>query len=190
MNHQTKVAELRSALKTSIQHHKISKKVSSKIKSPAKKSKEANDSEAVLTEEVEPSVSPSKLTCRDVGTQMDNNPIEPNLTTVPEPFDIEALEQLLQDTTVQALDSKPLDDLQSCLSSLRAQISGLQDQIDAHSATIQNSGESWRDVEAQVVELQQVVQTVTNTTSCSTLTTAVAAQSESSQSNVPDTVDI
>lgn len=191
MNHQTKVAELRSALKTSIQHHKISKKVSSKIKSPAKKTKEANDSEAVSTEEVEPSVSPSKLTCRDVGTQMDNNAFEANLpTSVPEPFDIEALEQLLQDTTVQALDSKPLDDLQSCLSSLRAQISGLQDQIDAHSATIQNSGESWRDVEAQVVELQQVVQTVTNTTSCSTLTTAVAAQSESSHSNIPDMVDI
>lgn len=182
MNHQTKVAELRSALKTSIQHHKISKKVSSKLKSPAKKVKELNNSEAVSPEHVASLPSLDKMTCCDVGTQIDNDLIE---SIIPEPFNIEALEQLLQDTTVQALESKPLDDLQSCLSSLRAQISGLQDQIDAHSTTIQNSGESWRDVEAQVVELQQVVQTVTNTTSCNTLTTAISVQS-GENSNILD----
>ena len=76
------------------------------MKSPAKKSKDANASEVIPPEEVELSPSPSKMTCRDVGTQMDDDLVEPTLPAVPEPFDIEALEQLLQDTTVQALESK------------------------------------------------------------------------------------
>ncbi|XP_014774255.1 golgin subfamily A member 3 [Octopus bimaculoides] len=183
LNQQAKVSELRSALKTSIHQHKISKKVSSKLKSSPKRTlvnSENLTAEASIEPEstqpvTEGACSPN---CRDVGTQMDEDTKETILALAGEPFDIEALEQLLQDTTVQALESKPLDDLQSCLSSLRAQISGLEKQIDDHSAAIQNSGETWRDVETQVVELQQVVQTVTNTTSCPTLTTTVADTSE------------
>ncbi|GAB1603837.1 hypothetical protein Ahia01_000665000 [Argonauta hians] len=192
LSQQSKVAELRCALKTSIQQHKISKKVSSKLKSPAKRSNTTTTTSVTNGDGNSPTDADHEVTTdsnteegvevggslphsRDIGTQMDDDDdVREAVVGGGEPFDIAALEQLLQDTTVQALDSKPLDELQTCLSSLRAQISGLEKQIGDHSAAIHSSEETWRDVESQVVELQHVVHTVTSTTACHTVTTAVA----------------
>ena len=39
---------------------------------------------------------------------------------------------------------RPLDNLQNCLSTLRSEISGLQQQMDNHTSTIETSTNSWR----------------------------------------------
>ncbi|WAR03772.1 GOGA3-like protein [Mya arenaria] len=93
----------------------------------------------------------------------------------PLPFDMGDMDRLLQETTVRALDSKPLDNLQNCLLNLRAEISGLQSQMDVHTSTVQSTNNSWSSIEQQVSELCTVVQTITNTTAHTGTTYSLAA---------------
>lgn len=155
----SRVSELRSVLKASVQHHKLTRKLNTR-----KREKTSEDG----TEE--------KGTQADMG----NGVIIPPL-----PFDMEAVEQLLHDTAVRPLDSKPLDNLSNCLSSLRAEISGLQKQMDVHTTTIHTSTQSWKSVESEVKGLQEAVRSIANTimeaAHTSTLTTATAADTEQVQ---------
>ncbi|KAL5016879.1 hypothetical protein ScPMuIL_006468 [Solemya velum] len=146
LNHQTKVSELRTALKASVHHHKLVKKIGKK--------KNKNSSE-------EPS--------RDMGTQVEPDDIPPL------PFDLEVMDKLLEETAVKDLESKPLDNIQSCLSILRSEISGLQNQIEAHTITVATTTESWNAVEAGVNELQEVVRTVSDTAMTTAGITSIAA---------------
>lgn len=155
----SRVSELRGVLKASVQHHKLTKKLNTR-----KREKGTEDGTV------------------EKGTQADlgNGMIIPPL-----PFDMEAVEQLLLDTAVKPLDSKPLDNLSTCLSSLRAEITGLQKQMDVHTTTIHTSTQSWRNVESEVKNLQEVVRSIANTimdaTHTSTLTTTTAADTEQVQ---------
>ncbi|XP_045171286.2 golgin subfamily A member 3-like isoform X2 [Mercenaria mercenaria] len=135
---QAKVSELRSALKSSIQYHKLIQKMS-KLQS----------------------VSGSG----DAGTT----------ELPPLPFDIADMDKLLQETTVRALESKPLDNLQNCLLNLRSEISGLQAQMDVHNSTIETSTNTWSTIEQQVAELTHAVQTISNTTMNTSTTASLAA---------------
>eukprot|EP00058_Branchiostoma_floridae_P026569 XP_002612060.1 hypothetical protein BRAFLDRAFT_94150 [Branchiostoma floridae] len=54
-------------------------------------------------------------------------------------------------------DSKPLSILQSCLTTLRGEMSALQKQMDEHTATVINSTQAWRHVETQVQGLKMAV---------------------------------
>ncbi|KAK7483734.1 hypothetical protein BaRGS_00025055 [Batillaria attramentaria] len=157
--HKSRVSELRSVLKASVQHHKLTKKLNTPKKG-------AGTEDGTV----------------EKGTQADfgNGVIIPPL-----PFDMEAVEKLLHDTAVRPLDSKPLDNLSTCLSSLRKEISGLQKQMDVHTTTIHTSTQSWKNVESEVKNLQEVVRSISNTimdaTHTSTLTTATAADTEQVQ---------
>ncbi|XP_060605796.1 golgin subfamily A member 3-like isoform X2 [Ruditapes philippinarum] len=135
---QAKLSELRSALKSSIQYHKLIQKMS-KLQSMSGSG--------------------------DAGTQ----------DLPPLPFDIADMDKLLQETTVRALESKPLDNLQNCLLNLRSEISGLQAQMDVHNTTIQTSTNNWSTIEQHVAELTHVVQTISNTTMNSSTTASLAA---------------
>ncbi|OWF45581.1 golgin subfamily A member 3-like [Mizuhopecten yessoensis] len=133
---QTEMSQLRATLKASIQHHKLTQKLNENT---------AEDYGGGL---------------RDTGTQVESQdlPLIPPL-----PFDLDIVEKLLQDSTVKALESKPLDNLQTCLSSLRSEITGLQKQMDDHINTIETSTQSWSSVEDQVKELQRIVKTINDT---------------------------
>ncbi|KAH3894054.1 hypothetical protein DPMN_018211 [Dreissena polymorpha] len=135
---QAKLSELRSALKSSIHYHKLTKKF------------------VHLTGHVGEGDSP--------GVELP-----------PLPFDLEDMDRLLQETTVRALESKPLDNLQNCLLNLRSEISGLQSQMEVHSTTIQSSNHSWSSIEQQVQELCTVVQTLTQTSAATATTDSLAA---------------
>ncbi|KAL8606187.1 hypothetical protein ACOMHN_053459 [Nucella lapillus] len=134
----SRVSELRSVLKASVQHHKLTKKLNSR-----KKAQGGGDAD-----------NQEKATQADMG----NGVIIPPL-----PFDMDAVEQLLLDTAVKPLDSKPLDNLSNCLSSLRAEITGLQKQMEVHTTTIHSSSVSFRNVESEVKGLQEVVRSIANT---------------------------
>ncbi|XP_025091253.1 golgin subfamily A member 3-like isoform X3 [Pomacea canaliculata] len=153
----SRVSELRSMLKASVQHHKLTKKLNSKKKRD--KNAEGDTDEK--------------------GTQAD---LDNGIIIPPLPFDMEVVEKLLQDTAVKPLDSRPLDSLSSCLSSLRAEITGLQKQMDFHTTTIHSSAQSWRNVESEVKGLQEVVRSIANTIMdvnyTSTFTTSSATDTE------------
>ncbi|XP_071094089.1 golgin subfamily A member 3-like [Haliotis cracherodii] len=168
LSQKTRVTELRSALKSSVQHHKLAKKIISK-----KKELQMGAGDGLVTSSGE-----------DKGTQVNFDTPLP----LPAPsFDLEAVERLLQDTAVKALESKPLDNLQTCLSSLRSEISGLQRQMDVHTTTVHTSNKSWRSIESEVNELREVVKTVANTTlAATTATTSNAADVVQTQSDVVD----
>ncbi|XP_059143749.1 golgin subfamily A member 3-like isoform X2 [Physella acuta] len=125
----SQVNELRGALKASVQHHKLTKRL-------------------------------NELDTNDIGVQAN---LEKRIVIPPLPFDLASIEQLIQDTKVTPLDSKPLDQLSSCLSSLRAEITGLQKQMDRHTAAVHNSSQSWRSVQSEVNELNEVMRTIANT---------------------------
>lgn len=127
---QTQVTELRTTLKASVQHHKLTKRIN-----------ENSD--------------PTK----DTGTQVENR----DIIIPPLPFDLEAVERLLQETSARALASKPLDNLQNCLSSLRSEISGLQKQIEIHTTTVAESAQHWGSVEVTVNEVLHAVKTMSST---------------------------
>lgn len=127
---QTQVTELRTTLKASVQHHKLTKRIN-----------ENSD--------------PTK----DTGTQVENR----DIIIPPLPFDLEAVERLLQETSARALASKPLDNLQNCLSSLRSEISGLQKQIEIHTTTVAESAQNWGSVEVTVNEVLHAVKTMSST---------------------------
>lgn len=127
---QTQVTELRTTLKASVQHHKLTKRIN-----------ENSD--------------PTK----DTGTQVENR----DIIIPPLPFDLEAVERLLQETSARALASKPLDNLQNCLSSLRSEISSLQKQIEIHTTTVAESAQHWGSVEVTVNEVLHAVKTMSST---------------------------
>ncbi|KAH9525488.1 hypothetical protein Btru_001545 [Bulinus truncatus] len=141
----SQVNELRGALKASVQHHKLTKRLNEADSND--KSVQAN--------------------------------IERKIVIPPLPFDLATIEQLIQDTKVTPLDSRPLDQLSSCLSSLRAEITGLQKQIDRHTTAVHTSSQSWKSVQSEVNDLNEVMRTVANTiiaansTSTVQMTTAV-----------------
>ncbi|KAL4223294.1 spermatogenesis [Mactra antiquata] len=137
-NQQAKITELRSALKSSLQYHKVLQKMSQ---------------------------------LKQIGNSGDS--VTPELP--PLPFDISDMDKLLQETTVRALESKPLDNLQNCLLNLRSEISGLQAQMDVHNKTLETSSSNWSTIEEQVEELRHVVQTISNTTMATTTTASLAA---------------
>ncbi|XP_071179414.1 golgin subfamily A member 3-like isoform X2 [Mytilus edulis] len=95
-NYHSQVTELRTTLKASVQHHKLTKRMNS--------GGSRNNSEDT----------------KDVGTQV----VDHDVLIPPLPFDLDMVEKLIQDTGVKALESKPLDNLQTCLSCLRSQMSG------------------------------------------------------------------
>ncbi|CAL1536149.1 unnamed protein product [Lymnaea stagnalis] len=125
----SQVNELRGALKASVQHHKLTKRMNENDRS-------------------------------DVGVQAN---IERKIVIPPLPFDLATIEQLIQDTKVTPLDSKPLDQLSSCLSSLRAEITGLQKQMDRHTTAVHTSSQSWKSVQSEVNDLNEVMRTIANT---------------------------
>ncbi|XP_061163619.1 golgin subfamily A member 3-like [Saccostrea echinata] len=127
---QAQVTELRTTLKASVQHHKLTKRI--------------ND---------------NSDSTKDAGTQVENR----DIVIPPLPFDLEAVERLLQETSAKALASKPLDNLQSCLSSLRSEISGLQKQIEIHTTTVAESTQNWGSVEVTVNEVLNAVKTMSST---------------------------
>ncbi|XP_041350253.1 golgin subfamily A member 3-like [Gigantopelta aegis] len=147
INQRSRVTELRSALKSTVSHHKLTKKLQSRKK----------DVKCVNGEDKE--------------TQVD---LDDMITIPPLPLDLEAVEKLLEDTAVRTLDSRPLDNLQTCLSSLRAEISGLQKQMDVHTTVVHTSTENWRSIESEVNALREVVKTIANTALMDTATTATA----------------
>ncbi|KAL3856862.1 hypothetical protein ACJMK2_011573 [Sinanodonta woodiana] len=109
-------------------------------------------------------------------SSMKNNSISDlNVELPPLPFDLEDMDKLLLDTAVRALESKPLDNLQSCLSKLRMEITGLQSQLESHTTTIETSANNWSQLENQVKELNHVIQTIANTTMSTATTTSIAA---------------
>ncbi|XP_033747220.1 golgin subfamily A member 3-like [Pecten maximus] len=138
---QSEMSQLRATLKASVQHHKLTRKLN----------------EGTSQEE--------GGGMRDTGTQVESHdlPMIPPL-----PFDLENVEKLLQDSTVKALESKPLDNLQTCLSSLRSEITGLQKQMDEHISTVETSTQSWSSVEDQVNELRRMVKKTINSTTVMT----------------------
>ncbi|XP_076452821.1 uncharacterized protein LOC143288332 [Babylonia areolata] len=166
-NQKSRVAELRSVLKASVQHHKLTKKLNSGRKDRGG----AGDADGR----------------EEKGTQADmgNGVIIPPL-----PFDMEVVEQLLLDTAVKPLDSKPLDNLSSCLSSLRQEISGLQKQMEVHTTTIHSSAVSWRSVESEVKGLQEVVRSMANTIMDGTTTTSPATTTTATDTELVDDADI
>ncbi|XP_060064581.1 golgin subfamily A member 3-like [Ylistrum balloti] len=133
---QTEMSQLRATLKASVQHHKLTRKLNENT--------ELEDRGDI----------------RDAGTQVESRdlPMIPPL-----PFDLDSVEKLLQNSTVKALESKPLDNLQTCLSSLRSEITGLQKQMDDHISTVETSTQSWSSVEDQVNELRKIVKTINGT---------------------------
>ncbi|CAH1801348.1 unnamed protein product [Owenia fusiformis] len=73
------------------------------------------------------------------------------------PLDTEAIEKLLSDTEKQKVDiSKPLNVLQTCLTSLRSEISSLQQHVEGHTIAVQSSTHSWNQVEDHVKELRTI----------------------------------
>ncbi|KAK7088015.1 golgin subfamily A member 3-like [Littorina saxatilis] len=160
----SRVSELRSVLKASVQHHKLTKKLNSR-----KKEKGGGGGDADNREE--------KGTQADMG----NGVIIPPL-----PFDMDVVEQLLIDTAVRPLDSKPLENLSTCLSSLRAEISGLQKQMEVHTTTIHTSTQSWRSVESEVKDLQEVVRSIANTIMDATHTNANATTTSATDMETVD----
>ncbi|XP_035827105.1 golgin subfamily A member 3 [Aplysia californica] len=147
----SQVNELRGALKASVQHHKLTKRLNEN--GSIDKSVQAN--------------------------------IERKVVIPPLPFDLASVEQLIQDTKVTPLDSKPLDQLSSCLTSLRAEISGLQKQMDIHTTAVHTSNQSWRTVQSDVDDLNEVMRTIANTiiaaNSTRTITMATAVDREQAE---------
>ncbi|KAI8749280.1 golgin subfamily A member 3 [Biomphalaria glabrata] len=125
----SQVNELRGALKASVQHHKLTKRL-------------------------------NEADTNDKSVQAN---IERKIVIPPLPFDLATIEQLIQDTKVTPLDSRPLDQLSSCLSSLRAEITGLQKQMDRHTTAVHTSSQSWKNVQIEVNDLNEVMRTVANT---------------------------
>ncbi|XP_056003111.1 golgin subfamily A member 3-like isoform X2 [Ostrea edulis] len=126
---QAQVTELRTTLKASVQHHKLTKRIN-----------ENSDSS------------------KDAGTQVENR----DVIIPPLPFDLEAVERLIQETSAKAMASKPLDNLQNCLSSLRSEISGLQRQMEIHTTTVTESTQNWGSVEVTVNEVLNAVKTMSS----------------------------
>ncbi|GFS09833.1 Golgin subfamily A member 3 [Elysia marginata] len=115
----------------------------------------------------------------DVGVQADTGR---KVVIPPLPFDLAAVEQLLRDTRVKPLESRPLDQLSDCLSSLRAEITGLQKQMDLHTSAVNSSTQSWKTAQSGVNDLNEVMKTIANTiiaaNSTHTMTVAAAADRE------------
>ncbi|RUS75873.1 hypothetical protein EGW08_016362 [Elysia chlorotica] len=117
----------------------------------------------------------------DVGVQADAGR---KVVIPPLPFDLAAVEQLLRDTRIKPLESRPLEQLSDCLSSLRAEITGLQKQMDQHTSAVNSSRDSIRQttVQSGVNDLNEVMRTIANTiiaaNSTNTLTIAAAADRE------------
>ncbi|XP_064612548.1 golgin subfamily A member 3-like [Liolophura sinensis] len=154
---QSKMAELRGALKAAIQHYKLNQKLGKSFHQ--KNGPESGEGE-------------QSLEASDLGG-----------------FDVETYEKLLEETAAKALNSKPLDDLHSCLSSLRFQISGLQKQVDDHTVAVHTSSQSWRIVEDQVKELRDVIRTVCGTNTSSTTTTVTTQASVEDEDGVEDATE-
>ncbi|KAK3589140.1 hypothetical protein CHS0354_017107 [Potamilus streckersoni] len=113
---------------------------------------------------------------RKLGSMKNNSNISDlNVELPPLPFDLDDMDKLLLDTAVRALESKPLDNLQSCLSKLRLEITGLQSQLESHTTTIETSVNNWSQLENQMKELNHVIQTIANTTMSTATTTSIAA---------------
>ncbi|CAG5135781.1 unnamed protein product [Candidula unifasciata] len=148
----SQVNELRGALKASVQHHKLTKRL--------------NENDTL-----------------DKGVQAN---IERKVVIPPLPFDLAVVEQLIQDTRVTPLDSKPLDQLSVCLSSLRAEINGLQKQMDRHTTAVHTSSQSWKTVQKGVSDLNEVMKTIANTiiAANSTPTTTVTSASDRERTDI------
>ncbi|XP_013421878.1 golgin subfamily A member 3 isoform X2 [Lingula anatina] len=78
--------------------------------------------------------------------------------SLPTDYDIAAIEQLLNQSAPIAK-SRPLENIQTCLASLRSEMTVLQKQLDVHTAQVQNTSKSWKEVEAQAEELRQMCRT-------------------------------
>ncbi|XP_055957589.1 golgin subfamily A member 3 [Patella vulgata] len=170
----SRVTELRSALKSSVQYHKLTKKLNSKkdkLKSIDSGMEEKDDNECI--EE-----------CKENGLMLDKG-IQVNVEdtmVLPEPnYDFDAIETLLEQTAIRTLESRPLDNLQSCLISLKSQINGLQMSMEVHTTNIHSSNQTASDIEKEVHELQQVVKTVANTTFASLTTETASISTEGAQ---------
>ncbi|ESO97879.1 hypothetical protein LOTGIDRAFT_228413 [Lottia gigantea] len=178
INQKSRVTELRSALKSSVQYHKLTKKLNSK-KSKVKKEEEV----------VEQPVLPDATNGTTLGTLERSTMVEKGVqcelqdnTVIPAPeYDLDAIETLLEQTAIQTLESKPLDNLQSCLISLKSQINGLHMSMEVHTTNIHNSNQTSCDIEKEVHELQEVVRTVANTTFASLTTNTKSISTEGSQ---------
>ncbi|GFN84801.1 golgin subfamily a member 3 [Plakobranchus ocellatus] len=121
----------------------------------------------------------NSVEANDVGVQADTGR---KIVIPPLPFDLAAVEQLLQNTRVKPLESRPLDQLSDCLSSLRAEITGLQKQMDLHTSAVNSSTQSWKTVQSGVNELNEVMKTIANTiiaaNTSQTLTMTAAVERE------------
>ncbi|KAK6190668.1 hypothetical protein SNE40_002480 [Patella caerulea] len=170
----SRVTELRSALKSSVQYHKLTKKLNSKkdkLKS-IDSSMEVKDDSVCIEESEENGLMLEK------GIQVNME----DTVVLPEPnYDFDAIETLLEQTAIRTLESRPLDNLQSCLISLKSQINGLQMSMEVHTTNIHTSNQTASDIEKEVHELQQVVRTVANTTFASLTTETASISTEGAQ---------
>ncbi|KAK3084581.1 hypothetical protein FSP39_015781, partial [Pinctada imbricata] len=144
-------SELRTTLKASIQHHKLTERI-------------------------------NKMT-RDAGTQVEVG----DITIPPLPFDLEEVEKMIQNSSVKAMESKPLDNLQSCLTALRSEISGLQKQMDVHATTLQSTTQSWNSVQGDVMRLKEAMRNGGASSPETMATVSIAAASvdlENSESSI------
>ncbi|XP_064652848.1 golgin subfamily A member 3-like isoform X2 [Lineus longissimus] len=66
------------------------------------------------------------------------------------------VEKILQDNSLPSYNSKPLAALETCLGSLRSEMTNLQKQIDDHTMAVFNSTQSWRQVESHVADLKNL----------------------------------
>lgn len=151
-NQQTELENLRQELAVARQEKSVTQSEMSQLRATLKASVQHHKLTRKLNED-------SGGTC-DTGTQVESRdlPMIPPL-----PFDLDNVEKLLQESTVKALESKPLDNLQTCLSSLRTEITGLQKQMDDHISSVETSTQSWSSVEDQVNELRRIVKTINGT---------------------------